>query len=755
MRVENQPQSKRPYVDLFIVSFLVLFLELACIRWFAAYVVFLTFFTNVILLASFLGMSVGCLAASRKANMIQAVPGLMLVAVISAAVTIALYASYEKMAIDVGNQASPQQIFFGTEYRPPDVSKIVIPMEAICGYFFVVVSLIFVGIGQVLGRRFDMIENRIGAYTTNIFGSLVGIAVFAMISLLWLPPVVWFLIAFACVFYFLLRQRRRMLIANVGCMVLVLVFVAALGASKGVALLVKAVAPSQEQNFEQQEFYWSPYYWIIYNPADQSIMTNKIGHQGMHSTRQGGVAYALPHLLNAAAGRPPFKDVLIIGAGSGNDVAAALWAGAEHVDAVEIDPVIYDIGRRLHPDHPYDDPRVEVHVNDGRNFLREGARQYDLILYAHLDSLIMHSGYSSLRLENYLFTEQALEDVEARLKDNGVFVMCNYFRQGWLVGRLRNMTARAFGSEPIVIPLPYSDEILATKRSAGEHCFAMLIAGDTAKLRREFDNKGAYWVRWTGNEADPVLSEFSRTPGPSVREDLGWQKIAPAPVQESAQEKIIPCDNWPFTYLESHLVPGLTVRGMAVIGVLSLVILAIFAPKKTMRFNWTMFFLGAGFMLLETKSVVQLALLFGSTWIVNSIVFFAILVMILLANLYVLRARPKRLAFFYAALVVSLVVNVFFNVNALLGMTEMAKSVLACLVVFLPIFFAGVIFASLFRQSANPDMDMGSNIAGVVLGGLAENFSMVLGFNHLLWIAIGFYLLARLLKGRVFQRVAV
>ena len=52
-----------------------------------------------------------------------------------------------------------------------------------------------------------------------------------------------------------------------------------------------------------------------------------------------------------------------------------------------------------------------------------------------------------------------------------------------------------------------------------------------------------------------------------------------------------------------------------------------------------MFFLGAGFMLLETKSVVHMALLFGSTWMVNSIVFFAILVMILCSNLFVLAVR--------------------------------------------------------------------------------------------------------------------
>jgi hypothetical protein len=62
----------RPHRDLFLVSFLILFFELAAIRWFAATVVFLTFFTNIVLLARLLGMSVGLLAARRPQNLIRA-----------------------------------------------------------------------------------------------------------------------------------------------------------------------------------------------------------------------------------------------------------------------------------------------------------------------------------------------------------------------------------------------------------------------------------------------------------------------------------------------------------------------------------------------------------------------------------------------------------------------------------------------------------------------------------------------------------
>src|SRR5204863_10161338 len=82
---------KRPHRDLFLVSFLILFFELAAIRWFAGTVVFLTFFTNIVLLACFLGMSVGLLAARRPQNFVQmALP----VAMLAFAAAIAIHLLY-------------------------------------------------------------------------------------------------------------------------------------------------------------------------------------------------------------------------------------------------------------------------------------------------------------------------------------------------------------------------------------------------------------------------------------------------------------------------------------------------------------------------------------------------------------------------------------------------------------------------------------------------------------------------------------
>src|SRR5688572_26166835 len=90
---------------LLLISFIILFLELAAIRWFPAHVLYLTFFTNVVLLASFLGMSVGCLAASHRRNYLNWTPLLLVVALATAHAVELSSGSFIKY-IDVGNQAS-------------------------------------------------------------------------------------------------------------------------------------------------------------------------------------------------------------------------------------------------------------------------------------------------------------------------------------------------------------------------------------------------------------------------------------------------------------------------------------------------------------------------------------------------------------------------------------------------------------------------------------------------------------------------
>src|SRR4029077_17008088 len=102
--------------ELFAISVLILFLELACIRWFPAHVLFLTFFTNTVLLACFLGMSLGCLAAGHRRSYLNWTPLLLGVA-LAAGHAVEIARNEVGRYLDVGHQASPQLVFFGTEYN--------------------------------------------------------------------------------------------------------------------------------------------------------------------------------------------------------------------------------------------------------------------------------------------------------------------------------------------------------------------------------------------------------------------------------------------------------------------------------------------------------------------------------------------------------------------------------------------------------------------------------------------------------------
>ena len=717
---------RNPRRELFLVSFLILFFELAAIRWFGATVLFLTFFTNIVLLACFLGMSVGLLAARRPLDLVRATLPAAMLALLAAIATHMLYWAWaDSVTIGLGSQqASPRVIYFGTEYRPADPSRWVVPMWAIGGAFFALIAASFIGLGQVMGRAFDAIPNRVAAYSIDVAGSLAGIAAFATASYFEVPASLWFVPIVALALYFAGWRRPVQ------------------GVTALATLALAAIAAHGLPSFAA-EVRWSPYYKVSYWRETGSIHANNLNHQSMIPIGSLGPIYLLPHLLNRDAGGKTFEEVLIIGAGSGNDVAAALRAGAKRVDAVEIDPVIQSIGARDHPDHPYADQRVSVHLDDGRSFVRRTDATYDLAVYALVDSLVLHSGFSSLRLENFLFTREALGDVKQRLKNDGVFVMYNFYRQGWVVGRLAAMAEEVFGAPPVVISLPFSEEIREGDSQTGR--FTVLLAGsDSARLdaiKASFERHGSFWVHPAVARTEAAQGFAAAAPG------ADWHRVSPARVDKP--QAALPDDDWPHLYLRTPEIPWAPIgHGMLVIAVLSLVFLSVFAPRGRAPPNLQMFFLGAGFMLLETKAVVHMALLFGSTWVVNSVVFFAILVMILAANLFVLQMKPRSLLPYYALLAAGLLLNAFVPMNAFLSLEPAARTLVSCTVVFVPVFFAGVIFAAAFGASRRPDVDFGWNVAGIILGGLSEQLSLVLGFNYLLLVALGYYVLSLLLRPR-------
>jgi SAM-dependent methyltransferase len=752
-----------PILDLFLISQLILFLELACIRWFPAHVLLLTFFTNVVLLACFLGMSVGCLAARRRRNYLAWTP-LLLVVGLGSAHALTFLRSKLDMKVDVGGQqTNPQLVYFGAEYEATDAANFVVPIEAVLGFFFVVIALVMVGPGQELGRALTRLPNRVLAYTVNILGSLAGIVLFTLFSTWELSPFWWFLPAAAGVAYFLLPRPFARRPATTWWLstaaLLVALFLA--GFTSGVHTryrdsawqyvvqsLRNAVAfgrPQYPEGVELTKTFWSPYYRVDYTPASRHIQVNLIGHQTMNALVESTPAYALPHLLNRDAGGKPFKNVLIIGAGSGNDVSRALQWGAERIDAVEIDPVIQRLGARDHPDEPFQDPRVTVHLDDGRNFLRSAkAEQYDLVIYALVDSLVLHSSYSNIRLESYLFTQEALQDVRRCLKKDGLFAMYNYYRQGWILARLKLGLEEVFGDDdPFVLTLPY----LKTVDEESSGGFTLFFAGRTEAMRRAFDRHGEYRLNAEGAIRTDAPNGFLARPDGPPGKTLTFGIAEVVPPKEPLRTAD---DDWPFLYLRRPMIPDVSLRGAAVMGGLAIALILAFLPRGTSPagrwgFDGRMFFLGAGFMLIETKAVVHMALLFGSTWTVNSVVFFAVLVMILAANLFVLGTRPQRLWPYYAGLLATLALNVALPLDFFLGMDRALQVVGSSLLVFAPILFAGVIFAASFARTTQPDLAFGANIAGAMLGGLAEYASMLLGFQGLLWVAIAFYGLSAVL----------
>ncbi|MCL5006467.1 MAG: hypothetical protein M1404_08005 [Acidobacteria bacterium] len=710
---------------------------MACIRWFPAHVVFLSFFTNTILLACFVGMSVGCLLATSRENHLKSTSTRLVLALAVGVAADVLAGSLEHV-VDVGHQASPQLVFFGTEYYTADLSHFSIPVWVINGVFFFLVAIVMIGPGQELGRAFGRVPRRVVAYTSNILGSIAGILLFAACAWLELSPFWWFLIVVIGLGY-LLQRDGSFLRAQKGQIALLAIVLGLASMPWGT---IKAGGKVIGEHL------WSPYYRIDYYFAPaRAVDVNLISHQQMVSRSNGstpGYAYAAPYLLTRDAGMQPFKDVLIIGSGTGNDVSRALQWGAKRVDAVEIDPAILRLGRKFHPDRPYQDPRVHIHLDDGRNFLRSTHRQYDLVIYALVDSLILQSGYSDLRLESYLFTREAFFDVRRHLRPGGLFIIYNFFRQGWIVERLSETLLQVFNTPPLVMALPYRSKILPETRGG----FTMLWAGNTGRLRASFNHYRSYWVR-NGEKPMPGIPDgFGNTP-PSAQTGQ-WIRFGLAQLVSPMNVKV-PTDDWPYLYLRRPMMPGLDLEGMGTMGLLAILLLLYpFIGKGRIEqgqysLSGRMFFLGAGFMLLETEAVVHMALLFGATWMVNTIVFVAVLTMILAANLYVLKLKPRRLHGYYVALLCVLALNVIVPLDFFLGMNPSLQVVGSCLLAFTPIFFAGVVFAACFDQSEAAYVDFGTNAAGAMFGGLAEYASALVGFQHLLLIAAAFYVLSAIL----------
>jgi hypothetical protein len=273
---------------------------------------------------------------------------------------------------------------------------------------FLISALGFVPIGQLCGRLMER-RTKLRAYGLNLLGSLLGVVLMLAASFLWTPPVVWFAVCFLAILLFQLRQPSSLIAATGFAVVATIV-------------LAWPVDPRWHRLY-------SPYQLLEIGHSEQ---------EGLMPIRAAGHYYQRVHDLSAVRTEPslqpirafydfPYKahtllaDAAVVGAGTGNDVAAALRSGAGRVDAIEIDPAILMAGVADHPEKPYDDPRVHAVVNDARFFLRTTDRKYDLIVYGLLDSHTLLSQASSVRLDSFVYTVEGLAKHARDSSPGGLF----------------------------------------------------------------------------------------------------------------------------------------------------------------------------------------------------------------------------------------------------------------------------------------------------------------------------------------------
>jgi hypothetical protein len=404
---------------------------------------------------------------------------------------------------------------------------------------------------------------------------------------------------------------------------------------------------------------------------------------------------------------PSCNRVLVIGAGTGNDVAAALRAGCQTIDAVEIDPTIAKLGQRLHPEHPYQSERVHIYVNDGRAFFHQAlaaGKSYDLIVFGLVDSQTALSVVSSLRLEFLLYSVESFKEALSLLdRGNGLLVVG--FSVGWrewVSQRLYNTLGTAFDQAPLAV------------KSSSYVWVLSFVAGPGLPAARQVLSRFPTAADWTQNVAGAHIG--------LVR------------------------DNWPFLYYNPHTIP------FVYLGSLLLVIaFGWFSVRGSsgdtnpanssswVGIDWPMFFMGAAFLLVETKNISQLAILFGATWLTNMVVFVSVFVVAILANVVVQRKRVANLPALYAWLGISLLLSYFLPFSALTRLSFLSRAVLGGLVTALPVLFSSFIFAKMFKESKFANAGLGSNILGGLLGGGIEALTMFTGIRAMVLVAIAIY----------------
>ncbi len=681
--MSRQPSPRSATADLLLGSFLALFLELAFIRWLPAQVRVIGYFPNLILIAAFLGLGLGALRVGKR-SLFGCLPAALLITV---SIAVAL-----GRVIFTQNRGSEFMylLYYDLSRDAPAVRDIRPPILLL----FALVAATFVPLGQFVGERLQAFREAgrpLVGYALDLLGSLTGVLAFTLTSFLGFFPITWFGLVSLLGLWLARGDRRRL----------------------SVLALVSAIALVVVRLGERGDVY-SPYYALrmVADPSGGgfALLANGTYHQHAlpmawsnpplqtnHPTREG-YHWPYDHVLGTV------RDALVIGAGSGNDVAVLLDQGVAHIDAVEIDPEILKFGR-LHPDRPYDSPAVHTFVADARSFLAHGSSRYDLIVFGTLDSMTRLSALSSARLDTFVYTVESLQAARRLLRAGGGLLL--YFRVGQEVIdlRIRAMITEAFGEVPYVLSGEYA---LFNKVYLAGPAFALLDGAE----RRE---------------------------------------AAPAFLRAASTALDMPTDDWPYLYLKSRGVSRFYMSVLIALALLSTAAVIVASPEIRSRpagighVDGVMFLFGFAFLLLETRAVTEMNLLWGATWLTSAVVFGSILATLLAATI-VANSIELRFTGCFVALVLSLGGVYWLPVHVLAGSDIALKLFASVLFVGTPIFFAGACFGVLFGGREAAGKAFGWNLLGAVGGGLAEVGSMAIGLKRLVLVALLAYLLAFLLN---------
>jgi SAM-dependent methyltransferase len=700
------------YALLFLISAAGLFLELLLIRWVSSEIRIFAYFKNLVLIGCFFGFGVGCYWSRRRIQMFQ----VMLPLVVLSAVTSLPWPALRQFLLNLSTyigELSDVHVW-GRQHTAGVKLYVGIALAfSVVIFLLALATIAMIPMGQMVARYLETASAGITAYSVNVAASVVGIWAFTGLCFVSAPPVVWFSalgVALLALFWRLPGVRISVVVSFV---VMAVLFLSASRVVQYDASKIGGPGAVQTLSIEEERTYWSPYQKLMLDAFTNGtervryvLNTNGSWYQDIMNLSPDFVArypqytepvagfglpfhrYNLPYRFVA----PP-ENVLILGSGMGNDIAAALRNGARRVVAVEIDPLIVQLGREYHPEHPYSDPRVVAVVNDARNYVQNTSERFDLIVSSILDSHTTQSSFTNIRTDNYVYTKEGLDYMTHLLKPGGVLSLSFSGERRWFAGRLRELLTQVTNRPPLML----------------RNGYMFFLVGDNI----------------------PALLE----------KDAQLHAFVEPRTKEIVEEAAITTDDWPYFYNHERGVP------VIVILLSGLVLLACVWSMRVgglsfRNLQWHFFFLGAGFMLMEVQIISRLAVVYGTTWLVNSIVISALLLLILLANLTVARfpVFSERIA--YAGLLVTLAVCYFVPLKTLLFEVWWQRAVMSTLLLCSPVFFAGLIFISSFARSKFQAEAFGSNLLGSVVGGLLEALSFWTGLRSLLIVAGICYLIS-------------